>query len=356
MDRHKLRWVNHLYNFKNEFQTLLEREALVDVTLVANGHKIRCHKVVLSSCSVYFENIFYDNPCQHPVIVMHGIGFQELHSLITFVYNGEVELEMKFIPRFLKIAKSLQIKGLAHLSENHIRNVAQQSLKSISVIENHDKAHPESVVIKENPVKRHIERLVPQQQTQTVSPKRVKYDNITSEKTPILDSQKKNFKSDVATKKLDNTNRMKSLNPFVKLVKSDLNLSMPNVNHHSNENKTDKDSDTDSADEADNAVESAMDVEEPNLVECFNDKDDTTDDEENKDVEDQATTATPANADEESQKNVENSLKIVNVASIQEDDNEDTGDDTQNDDNLSESRKIQTKSKTNEQTEMVSFK
>ena len=120
MDKRKLKWANHNYNFQNSFHTLLQQETLVDVTIIAGQQKLKCHKVVLSACSPYFERLFQDNPCQHPTIVMHETAYWVVHLLITFIYKGEVSLDVSLIPRFIKTAKSLQIKGLSHLSKSDI--------------------------------------------------------------------------------------------------------------------------------------------------------------------------------------------------------------------------------------------
>lgn len=50
-----LRWNNHQPNFISVFSSLLHNEALVDVTLAAEGRHLQAHKVVLSACSSYFQ-------------------------------------------------------------------------------------------------------------------------------------------------------------------------------------------------------------------------------------------------------------------------------------------------------------
>lgn len=52
-----LRWNNHQPNFISVFSSLLHNEALVDVTLAAEGRQLQAHKVVLSACSSYFQVI-----------------------------------------------------------------------------------------------------------------------------------------------------------------------------------------------------------------------------------------------------------------------------------------------------------
>ena len=50
-----LKWNNHRTTILSVFDTLLEEESLVDVTLSAEGQFIRAHRVILSACSPYFR-------------------------------------------------------------------------------------------------------------------------------------------------------------------------------------------------------------------------------------------------------------------------------------------------------------
>ena len=53
-----LRWNNFQSNIVSSFETLLNHEELVDVTLSAEGKCVRAHKVLLSACSPYFRELF----------------------------------------------------------------------------------------------------------------------------------------------------------------------------------------------------------------------------------------------------------------------------------------------------------
>lgn len=52
-------------------------------------------------------------PCQHPVILLAGIGATDLESVLEFVYRGEVSVEPSQLPSFLQAANCLSIHGLA---------------------------------------------------------------------------------------------------------------------------------------------------------------------------------------------------------------------------------------------------
>ncbi|XP_032598893.1 protein bric-a-brac 2 isoform X2 [Drosophila grimshawi] len=111
-----LRWNNYQSNLTNVFDELLQSESFVDVTLACEGHSIKAHKMVLSACSPYFQALFYDNPCQHPIIIMRDVNFCDLKALVEFMYKGEINVCQDQINPLLKVAETLKIRGLAEVS------------------------------------------------------------------------------------------------------------------------------------------------------------------------------------------------------------------------------------------------
>ncbi|RZB58807.1 abrupt [Asbolus verrucosus] len=107
-----VRWNSYQSNLQNAFPKLLNSEHFVDVTLACENEMLKCHKVVLSACSTYFEKLLLDNPCQHPIIFMKDMKFQEMQSLVDFMYKGEVNVTQDDLPSMLRSAEALQIRGL----------------------------------------------------------------------------------------------------------------------------------------------------------------------------------------------------------------------------------------------------
>ncbi|XP_063983799.1 protein jim lovell [Diachasmimorpha longicaudata] len=110
---YSLRWNNHQTHILQAFEALLHAEILVDVTLVCSDSSIRAHKVVLSACSPFFERIFAEHPCKHPVIVLKDFPGREVAALIDFMYRGEVRVGREELPGLMRAAESLQVRGLA---------------------------------------------------------------------------------------------------------------------------------------------------------------------------------------------------------------------------------------------------
>lgn len=106
-------WDKCQANLLSSFEKLFKSEQFVDVTLAVESEMIKCHKVVLSASSAYFEKILVDNPCPHPVIIIRGMKYWEVLALVHFMYRGEVNVEEENLELLLKSAEALQIRGLA---------------------------------------------------------------------------------------------------------------------------------------------------------------------------------------------------------------------------------------------------
>ncbi|XP_042868169.1 broad-complex core protein isoforms 1/2/3/4/5-like isoform X3 [Penaeus japonicus] len=108
-----LSWNNHKATFCHILSTLREKERYTDVTLACEGKFYPVHKLVLSTCSEYFENMFEHTPCKHPIIVLKDVKPDELEALLSYMYAGVVNVAQNDLARLIKAAELLQIKGLA---------------------------------------------------------------------------------------------------------------------------------------------------------------------------------------------------------------------------------------------------
>ncbi|XP_023213794.1 protein bric-a-brac 1-like [Centruroides sculpturatus] len=147
-----LKWNNHCSNMVTIFDQLLMNEALVDVTLACEGLSLKAHKIILSASSPFFQTLFLENPCKHPIVIMKDMKYAELKAVIDFIYKGEVNISHHQLPGLLKIAKELNIKGLMDMSDDTERlpqksdaeNAADksESILPISVESNYEEFLP----------------------------------------------------------------------------------------------------------------------------------------------------------------------------------------------------------------------
>lgn len=117
-----LRWNNYQTNLTSVFDKLLQSESFVDVTLTCDGQSIKAHKIVLSACSPYFQGLFLDNPCQHPIIIMSDIKWPLLKAVVEFMYKGEINISQDEIGPLLRVAELLKIRGLADVTNDQELN------------------------------------------------------------------------------------------------------------------------------------------------------------------------------------------------------------------------------------------
>ncbi|XP_050734582.1 ataxin-2 homolog isoform X3 [Eriocheir sinensis] len=111
-----LKWNNHQSNLLRAFDRLLQSESFTDVTLACEGKSLRAHKVVLSACSSYFEQLFEEHPDKSPIIILKDMKFTHVSQLVNFMYRGEINITQDMLSGLLKTAETLKVKGLAEVS------------------------------------------------------------------------------------------------------------------------------------------------------------------------------------------------------------------------------------------------
>ncbi|KAK4296459.1 hypothetical protein Pmani_031040 [Petrolisthes manimaculis] len=121
-----LKWNNHQSNLLRAFDRLLQSESFTDVTLACEGKSLRAHKVVLSACSSYFEQLFEEHPDKSPIIILKDMKFIHVSQLVNFMYRGEINITQDMLSGLLKTAETLKVKGLAEVSgdSQHTAQVA----------------------------------------------------------------------------------------------------------------------------------------------------------------------------------------------------------------------------------------
>ncbi|CAL4111660.1 unnamed protein product, partial [Meganyctiphanes norvegica] len=113
-----LKWDNHKSTFFENLKILREKSDYTDSTLAVEGHFYPVHKLVMSSCSEYFRDIFEVTSCKSPVIVLKDVRKYDIEALLDYIYLGEVNIYHKDLASVLKTAECLRIKGLAFTDES----------------------------------------------------------------------------------------------------------------------------------------------------------------------------------------------------------------------------------------------
>ncbi|KAK8375526.1 hypothetical protein O3P69_008387 [Scylla paramamosain] len=123
-----LKWNNHRTTFFHVLSNVRLKEAYSDATVACEGKFFPVHKLVMSSCSDYFEQIFQVVQCRHPVIVLKDITHQHMDLLLSYMYLGEVKVARGDLQGLLRAAECLRIKGLAVPDEAPVKEEMSPSV------------------------------------------------------------------------------------------------------------------------------------------------------------------------------------------------------------------------------------
>ncbi|OAD62098.1 Protein bric-a-brac 2 [Eufriesea mexicana] len=104
-----LRWHNFQNTLLSSLPKLLDGGYLTDVTLSAGGS------------------------LQHPIIVLPGMEYANLCALVTFMYNGEVNIYQEQLPALLAMADTLHIRGLADIAGPPPAQLQEKALAETSI-------------------------------------------------------------------------------------------------------------------------------------------------------------------------------------------------------------------------------
>ena len=108
-----LHWENFETNAANTFRQMWNDQDLTDVTLATvDDQQIRAHKLILSSCSKFFKNIFVKNPNMNPPLYLKDIKYKELVMVMEFIYLGQCDVEQNELQDFLVTGNYLEVEGL----------------------------------------------------------------------------------------------------------------------------------------------------------------------------------------------------------------------------------------------------
>lgn len=103
----------------NYFSSLKDEDHLCDITLVSDDDiLIPAHKVILSVSSKFFSDLIRKFKERNPLIYLWGVKSRDLHNILSYIYNGQVEVAHQELDSFLDVARKLKVDGL-NQSKNH---------------------------------------------------------------------------------------------------------------------------------------------------------------------------------------------------------------------------------------------
>ena len=89
-----LKWNDHHDLFFAGAELLCQNEEFTDVMLAAGTKFYPAHKLVLSICSPYFQNLFRRLGQEKHVIFLKDVSSKHLELLLQYMYKGEIKVQV----------------------------------------------------------------------------------------------------------------------------------------------------------------------------------------------------------------------------------------------------------------------
>ena len=123
-------------NFDNNtphlFKNLWAFQDFVDVTLATvDDQQIKANKVILSSGSLLFRNIFVKNTHKNPLLYLKDIRYSDLEMVLQFIYTGRCDVEQSKLEDFLSVGKYLGVIGLQEYETKSEKGIVDNLSKVI---------------------------------------------------------------------------------------------------------------------------------------------------------------------------------------------------------------------------------
>ena len=108
-----LRWNDFTENVIASVASLRKDVNFADVTLVCDdGQRFEAHQLILAAASDFFQSLLMSNNHSQPMIYMREVVFEDLASILDFLYFGEANVCKDNLDSFLSVAEQLKISGL----------------------------------------------------------------------------------------------------------------------------------------------------------------------------------------------------------------------------------------------------
>ena len=132
-----------------ELQTKLD---FCDLTLACEDKKIQAHKAIITSSSPLLKNILKQSK-ENSLIYFRGLKYKDLQNVVNFMYQGEVNIDIKDLDKFLTISNDLGIKGVPELNNCSLIYKVIQSKNVLKISPQKEKPFHHKIIQKNSPKK-----------------------------------------------------------------------------------------------------------------------------------------------------------------------------------------------------------
>ncbi|KAG6455510.1 protein bric-a-brac 1 [Manduca sexta] len=118
--KYSVMWDAHTNSICKGLSKLQQRGEFVDMTLAADGHFVKVHKMVMCLISPYIKELISSADCSHPVIFLNQISYETLASILEYAYTGQVSVEKNQLNIFMEACHSLHISGFENMESDKV--------------------------------------------------------------------------------------------------------------------------------------------------------------------------------------------------------------------------------------------
>ncbi|KAJ8918607.1 hypothetical protein NQ315_013113 [Exocentrus adspersus] len=113
----------HQANLLEGLNSLRQKGALLDITLVIEGTVFRAHKAVLAACSDYFRAMFTDNMLEsrQNEICLNGLTATGFHQLLEYAYTSRLALNIANVQDVLEAASHVQMVDVIQACSGYLQ-------------------------------------------------------------------------------------------------------------------------------------------------------------------------------------------------------------------------------------------
>ncbi|XP_042858341.1 uncharacterized protein LOC122244484 isoform X2 [Penaeus japonicus] len=125
-----VQWNAHYSALLQLLKSARREDWYCDATILCNGKYYSVHKFVLAACSDYFEEMFNRIKGRHPMVVMTDMKTARLEALLSYMYEGEVDIMQEDLAGFMETAEAWKVKGLSSANDDQEQTEAGRRVQT----------------------------------------------------------------------------------------------------------------------------------------------------------------------------------------------------------------------------------
>jgi len=83
------------------------------------------------------QQIFEKNPCKHPIVILKDVSYSDLKSVVSFIYNGEINVSQDCISGILAVSYTIKRKKVVSAPLHKVF----QTLPQMKLLQREDVKH-----------------------------------------------------------------------------------------------------------------------------------------------------------------------------------------------------------------------